>query len=98
MDCDEEREGYVNPLRPAYPVIHTPATSQKEPHHVSYRGEESVGLVITIGGASWAVYSAIFERASLWQLQFMPPTPVEVCALGILIWLHAKWRHASKTS
>jgi hypothetical protein len=29
-------------------------------------------------------------------MQIMPPGPVEVCALGILAWLHAKWRRATR--
>ena len=28
---------------------------------------------------------------SLWKFNILPPGSLEVCAIGILIWLHAKW-------
>lgn len=96
MDCDEEREGYVNPTRSAYPAIHATVYQSKSKRQTApSRAEEVVGGLITIAGGAWAVYVVSFQNGDLWQLQFMPPSPVEVCALGILIWLHAKWRHAA---
>jgi len=97
MDCDEEREGYVNRPRPAYPAIHAPAHSTKQRHSSSYRAEESIGGLITIAGGAWAVYVVTLQSGNLWQLQFSPPGPLEICALGILIWLHAKWRHSARS-
>lgn len=99
MDCDEEREGYVNPTRPAYPAIRTPTPVQsaaRQRHASSCRTEAAIGGLITIAGGAWAVYVAYFQNGNPWQVQFSPPGPVEICALGILIWLHAKWRHSAR--
>jgi hypothetical protein len=30
-----------------------------------------------------------------WNMQSLVPGPLPVCGIGILIWLHAKWRRAS---
>lgn len=96
MDCDEEREGYVSQPRVAYPAIHGREDKQHPLRHpVRTRGEEGFGALIVACGAIWAVYQVIFDRVSPWQLQLYPPSPVEICSLGILIWFHAKWRHSS---
>ena len=47
-------------------------------------------------GMIWAVYEATVDYAGLWRLQIDPPGPLEVCGLGILLWLHAKWRRSLK--
>jgi hypothetical protein len=97
MDCDEEREGYVNSSRPAYPAIHAPVqSSARQRHASSCRTEGALGGLITIAAGAWAVYVVTFQNGNLWQLQFSPPGPIEICALGVLIWLHAKWRHSAK--
>ncbi len=97
MDCDEEREGYVNQPRIAYPAIHGPVDKQRTPHHsVSTRGEEGFGALIVACGAIWAVYGVIYQSINPWQLQLYPPSPVEICALGVLVLLHARWRHSAK--
>ena len=44
------------------------------------------------GGIVWSIQEATQGLAELWQLRLLPPGPLEVCAIGILIWLHAKWR------
>ncbi len=62
----------------------------------SIRAEERIGSLIAAGGTVWAVYVATVDYANLWRMQIMPPGPVEVCLLGILIWLHAKWRRSIK--
>jgi hypothetical protein len=49
-------------------------------------------------GAIWATYVATMDYASLWRMQIMPPGPVEICALGILVWIHAKWRRSTKAN
>ncbi len=96
MDCDEEREGYVNQPRIAYPAIHGPENKQRAQHHsVRTRGEEGFGALIVACGAIWAVHEVIFDRVSPWQLQLYPPSPVEICALGVLVLLHARWRHSA---
>jgi hypothetical protein len=60
----------------------------------SIHGEESVGSLIAAGGIVWSVQEATKSLAELWQLRLLPPGPLEVCAIGILIWLHAKWRRS----
>jgi len=34
--------------------------------------------------------------SSLWDFSITQPGPLEVCALGIMVWLHAKWRRSIK--
>jgi hypothetical protein len=60
----------------------------------SIRGEESLGSLVAAGGIIWSVQEATKGLAELWQLKLLPPGPLEVCALGVLIWLHAKWRRS----
>ena len=52
--------------------------------------------LLAAGGKIWAVYVASVDYASLLTLRIMPPGPIEVCGLGILAWLHAKWRRSLK--
>ena len=96
MECDEEREGYLNPTRPAYPAIHASAIKSKRESTASSRAEEIVGGFITVAGGTWAVYVVTFQNGNLWELQLSPPSPLVICCLGILIWMHAKWRHSAK--
>jgi hypothetical protein len=53
--------------------------------------EARIGCMIAAGGVVWAVQLATSEFRGLLEMK-LPHQPVEVCALGILIWLHAKWR------
>jgi hypothetical protein len=48
------------------------------------------------GGIIWTPHAATVDYPGLWQLRLLAPGSVEVCAPGILIWLHAKSRHAGK--
>lgn len=61
---------------------------------MSTRGEETLGSLTAAGGVIWSVQEATQGLAELWQLRLLPPGPLEVCAIGILIWLHAKWRRS----
>ena len=94
MDCDEEREGYVKQTAPAYPVIHAAPADGAQQHGLNTRTEEAIAGLIGIAGGVWAVYVVIVEQASPWHFHINPPGPAEFCALAVLIWLHAKWRHA----
>jgi len=96
MDCDEEREGYVKRNSPAYPAIHLAEKDTPKQSWISTRAEEGFGALVVIAGGVWAVYVVAVQQMSPWHFQFVPPGPAEVCALGVLIWLHSKWRHASK--
>ncbi|HUA14621.1 MAG TPA: hypothetical protein VMG31_04935 [Verrucomicrobiae bacterium] len=95
MDCDEEREGYVNPVRSAYPPIHSSVGQLGKRRSHGYHFEEVLGGLLTLAGSLWALYVVFVEHASFWQIQLLPPSPVEICGLGILVLLHAKGRHAT---
>lgn len=100
MDWDEEeREGYIN-NRPviAYAPMHKPAVEAppKRRHLLNIRAEEYLASLIAAGGAVWAVYVATIDYGNLWRLKIMPPGPMEVCALGVLAWIHAKWRRSTR--
>lgn len=69
-------------------------SSGTEPLLAKIRREERFGSLVAAAGTIWAVYVGTHDYASLMRLQFSPPGPLEVCALGILIWLHAKWRRS----
>ena len=56
--------------------------------------EERLGSLIAAGGLIWTVRVGTQDLASLWQLTVAPPSPLEICAIGILLWLHAKWRRS----
>lgn len=97
IDWDAGREGYVESPNKYVPVVAIPQTIKKDsaPNNLeNIRREELVASLIAAGGTIWAVYVATTDYADLWRLQIMPPGPVEVCALGILGWLHAKWRRS----
>ena len=55
------------------------------------RAEENLGILIAMGGILWAAFQFHQYLLRLSPLRFRAE-PLEVCALGILIWLHAKWR------
>jgi hypothetical protein len=100
IDWDSGREGYLNSQNRFVPVVEIPKPAKKAKGQGSgplgIRAEERLGSLIAAGGTVWAVYVATVDYANLWRMQIMPPGPVEVCALGILTWLHAKWRRSTK--
>ncbi len=98
IDWDAGREGYVDlPRAPMYaPVPQPPSKPSGHRYPFSISTEERLGSLLAAGGTIWATYVATVDYASLWQMQILPPGPMEVCALGVLIWLHAKWRHSTK--
>ena len=98
INWDAGREGYVNSPNKFIPVVAIPKTVKKPPtkgHLLGVRAEERLGSLIAAGGTVWAVYVATVDYNNLWRMQIMPPGPVEVCLLGILAWLHAKWRRST---
>jgi hypothetical protein len=98
IDWDAGREGYLDlPRSPMYAPVPKPAgkpSGRRYPFSIST--EERLGSLLAAGGTIWATYVATVDYASLWQMQILPPGPMEVCALGILVWLHAKWRRSTK--
>jgi len=49
--------------------------------------EERLGSLIAGAGAIWAAHEGTKGLASIWQFTLLPPGPLEVCAIGILVWL-----------
>jgi hypothetical protein len=97
IDWDAGRQGNASPrdLRVPALEIRKPAKSPAGGGTLlSIRAQESFGSLISAAGTIWAVYVATVDYNNLWRMQLMPPGPVEVCALGILAWLHAKWRRS----
>ena len=102
IDFDEGREGYIDRPVVAYVAAPKRATdpalqTAKQKHALNIKWEERVASVIAAAGAMWAVYVATVDYTQLWRVEIMPPGPVEVCALGVLAWLHAKWRRSMQS-
>jgi len=97
-DEDEEREGYLSnrPVIAYAPLQKRAVEPPPKRHLLSVRAEEFLASLIGAAGAVWAVYVATTDYDSLWRLRIMPPGPMEVCALGVLAWLHAKWRRSAR--
>jgi len=89
----KEREGYAEPLRPAYAAVRCTPTPR---HSSSVKTEERIGAVIAGAGLCWAVNAAAHQFAAVSRVGVWPPGPLELCAAGILIWMHAKWRRSQK--
>ncbi|MBZ5647562.1 MAG: hypothetical protein LAN37_10095 [Acidobacteriia bacterium] len=85
-----EREGYTDKRRVAY----APVESVSAPSATSgLRFEEQLGLLCASGGIMWGVQvftSHLPNLNALWETR----GPLEVCAIGALIWVHAKWRRS----
>jgi hypothetical protein len=99
IDWDAGREGYQQaPVQYAAGVTtqKSSATIAAEKTLASILREERLGSLVAAAGTIWTVYVATHDYTNLWRLQFSPPGPLETSALGILIWLHAKWRRAMK--
>ena len=99
IDWNARREGYVDNHSKFIPVVDIPKTPQKKSGQgslLSARAEERLGSLLAAGGTAWLVYVATVDFNNMWQMRIMPPGPVEVCAVGILMWLHAKWRRSIK--
>jgi hypothetical protein len=99
IDWDAGREGYLQSKSKYVPVVAIPKSTKKastKNHLLTIRGEERFGSVLAATGIIWAVYVATVDYSNLWRMQIMPPGPIEVCAVGILAWLHAKWRRSTK--
>jgi hypothetical protein len=99
IDWDAGREGYQQPpVRHAagVPMQKNRASVAAENTLARIRREERLGSLVAAAGTIWTVYVATYNYTNLWRLQFSPPGPLETAALGILIWLHAKWRRSLK--
>jgi hypothetical protein len=96
IDSDKGRDGYVNSPTAYVPVPKPAAKVVSRRYLSSIAAEERFGSLIAAGGTVWAGYVATVDYAELWRMQIMPPGPVEICIIGVLAWLHAKWRRSMK--
>lgn len=62
---------------------------------------ERIGSLLAGGGIAWAVYVSTeqadlseFFLASGFRKIFLHSGPMEVCALGIILWLWGKWKRS----
>lgn len=100
IDWDAGREGYINSPTKYVPAVTVPKLAKKatgQQNLLSIRGEERFGSLVAAAGTLWTVYVVTVDYNSLWTLRIMPPGPVEIVALGVLVWLHAKWRRSLKS-
>jgi hypothetical protein len=97
---DRGREGYLDlPQKPVYAPVAKPAhRSRGQEPLIGISTEVRLGSLIAAGGLIWGVYAATAHFAGVVSFELIPSGPREVCALGILIWIHAKWRSATKVS
>jgi hypothetical protein len=101
VDWDRGREGYLDvPQKPVYAPVAKPAQKGKGGHEplLSISTQERLGSLITAGGMIWGAYSATIHFSGVLSLDLIPPGPIELCSLGILVWLHAKWRRSTKVN
>ena len=96
IDWDKGRDGYVASPTAYLPKAKPAAKGSGGGYFLSIGAEERVGSLIAAAGTMWAAYVATVDYTGLWRMQIMPPGPVEVCILGVLAWLHAKWRRSMK--
>src|SRR4051812_19847727 len=87
-----EREGYTEAPAAAYAVA---GRANVRPSGSTIRMEELLGSLMTGGGAAWITYvvtvGGIQPSALVWNSH-----PVAVTGIGMLIWLHAKYRRATR--
>lgn len=99
IDWDEGRDGYLDlPQKPVYAPVPKPARKPDgQRHRFGISTEVRLGSALATAGMIWAAYAATVDYAGLLRLQILPPGPIELCALGVLVWLHAKWRRSMKS-
>ncbi len=86
-----ERKGYTDVRRVAYaPVSETPLPKQHRGLPIEI--QERMSTLIVLAGMIAAAHAAIGNFSGVLRLDLLPTGPLEVCALGVLLWLQAKWR------
>jgi hypothetical protein len=87
-----EREGYSEAPAAAYSPAGRAAVQSSGGS--SIRMEGLLGGLMTLGGAGWISYvvmNGMQVSALVWNSH-----PVELTGIGLLIWLHAKYRRATR--
>jgi hypothetical protein len=85
----KEREGYADNLRPAYATVQFTPSPRR---WVTCRTEERLGSLLAGAGLCWAAWVLTHSFGAVSRVGIWPPGPLEVCATGVLVWMHAKWR------
>jgi hypothetical protein len=80
---------------PTNVVTHVESTSSLRNLLFGVQTETRVGSLLAAVGAIMLVKSGTAQLAHLTTFSF-PPGPLEICGFGMLIWLHAKWRSATR--
>ncbi len=91
-----EREGYSGKIPVVYAGVGHAAENAKPRRWL--RLEERFGSLMAGGGMIWTSQAVTNHFAGLSQINLLPPGPLETCALGVLVWLHAKWRRSLRVS
>jgi hypothetical protein len=86
-----ERQGYSQANQIAYVAV--PVASPSKSSSLT-RIEQRLGSLITVVGLIWAVQVATRDFAAFTRIDLYSPGPLEIVGLGILIWLHARWRRS----
>ncbi len=63
---------------------------------MSTRAQEILGALLAAAGVVWATYILTQNFTPETLLSVPPRGPLEVCAVGIIVWLVAKWRRSVK--
>jgi hypothetical protein len=62
---------------------------------MAIHGEERIAGLIAAAGVIWAVRVVATSMLPAYATE-LTVGPLETCAIGILVWLHAKWRRSYK--
>jgi hypothetical protein len=56
--------------------------------------EVTIGSLVASAGLIWTakIATSNFTGMDAFSFARLPRGPLEICAIGILIWLHAQWR------
>jgi hypothetical protein len=54
--------------------------------------EARIGSLVAAGGVIWAVHIGTLHYTGAANVH-VPADPLLVCSVGIVLWLHAKWRN-----
>jgi hypothetical protein len=99
MSSAIRRQNDYWPEHESQPVVHVVSRSASSSSLwnllFGVKTETRVGSLVAAAGLIMAAKTGTTDFTSLADLTF-PPGPLEICAIGLLIWLHAKWRHASR--
>jgi len=63
------------------------------------RTEANLGSIVASAGIAWAVYHGTYVAHDIVQgftAVYLKSGPLEVTAIGILVWIHGKWRSATR--